>query len=99
MANLKSSKKRIRQTIKRTAYNRYWRKTMKTAIKKARKAILAGNLEEAKKLVWEAQRIIDKVAVKGVIHKREAARRKSRIMGLLAKALKEAEAQVANSEN
>ncbi len=90
MPNLKSSKKRARQAIKRTAYNRYWRKTMKTYIKRARKAILAGELDEAKKLVYEAQRMIDKVASKGVIHKREAARRKSRIMGMLAKAEKAA---------
>jgi small subunit ribosomal protein S20 len=61
---------------------------MKTYIKKARKAILAGDLEEARKLVYDAQRMIDKVASKGVIHKREAARRKSRIMGMLAKAEK-----------
>ena len=88
MPNLKSSKKRARQAIKRTAYNRYWRKTMKTYIKKARKAILEGDLEEARKRVYDAQRMIDKVASKGVIHKREAARRKSRIMGMLAKAEK-----------
>ena len=88
MPNLKSSKKRARQAIKRTAYNRYWRKTMKTYIKKARKAILAGDIENARKLVYDAQRMIDKVASKGVIHKREAARRKSRIMGMLAKAEK-----------
>lgn len=88
MPNLKSSKKRARQAIKRTAYNRYWRKTMKTYIKRARKAIIAGDLEKARDLVLDAQRMIDKVASKGVIHKREAARRKSRIMGMLAKAEK-----------
>ncbi|WP_018963079.1 30S ribosomal protein S20 [Coprothermobacter platensis] len=82
MANTISAKRRIRLTQKETAYNRYWRTTMRTYVKKAKKAIEAGDRQAAQEAVLKAQGILDKVAVKGVIHKNEAARRKSRLMKL-----------------
>ncbi|HHY43610.1 MAG TPA: 30S ribosomal protein S20 [Coprothermobacter sp.] len=82
MANTISAERRIRLTKKETAYNRYWRTTMKTYVKRAKKAIEAGDREAAEAAVLKAQSVIDKVAVKGVIHKNEAARRKSRLMKL-----------------
>jgi len=50
--------------------------------KRAKKAIESGDREAAEAAVLKAQSVIDKVAVKGVIHKNEAARRKSRLMKL-----------------
>jgi len=55
---------------------------MKTYAKRAKKAIENGDREAAEAAVLKAQSVIDKVAVKGVIHKNEAARRKSRLMKL-----------------
>ncbi|NPV88668.1 30S ribosomal protein S20 [Coprothermobacteraceae bacterium] len=89
MANTISAKRRTRLTRKETAYNRYWRTTMKTFIRKAKKAIEAGDMEAAAEAVKKAQSVIDKVAVKGVIHKNEAARRKSRLMEMLHKTAQE----------
>jgi small subunit ribosomal protein S20 len=82
MANSVSAERRIRLTKKETAYNRYWRTTMRTYVKKARKAIETGDRDAALDAVLKAQSVLDKVAVKGVIHKNEAARRKSRLMKL-----------------
>jgi len=53
---------------------------IKTHVKKARTAIEAGDAEAAQKAVSEAVSVIDKAAGKGIIHKKAAARRKSRLM-------------------
>ncbi len=66
---------------------------MRTYIKKFRKMVESGNLEEAKKFLPEVVSIIQHTASKGVIHKREAARRVSRVTTLLNKALKAQESQ------
>jgi small subunit ribosomal protein S20 len=85
MANHKSAIKRIRQTEKRTAYNRMYRSRARTLVKKARIAIRSA----ADQKVDQAQAIattraalqdLDRAASRGVIHKNNAARRKSRLM-------------------
>jgi len=76
--------------------NRMWRSTARTLIKKARKLIEAGDLEAAAKAVGDAISTLDRAAAKGVIHKNNAARRKSRLMkrfNALVKARLEQQAQ------
>lgn len=82
MANIKSAQKRNRQNIKLRAQNRTWIGGSRTAIKKARKLIETGDAGAAE-AVAEATRLLDKAASKGVIHKNNAARRKSRLMAAL----------------
>lgn len=78
MANLRSSKKDIIRSRKRRLRNMSWNSRAKTSIRKARAAI-DGNDAAAQGLTREACRLLDKAASKGVIHKRQAARRKARL--------------------
>ncbi|MGC8786486.1 MAG: 30S ribosomal protein S20 [Anaerolineae bacterium] len=87
MANTKSALKRVRSSEKRRLRNRRVRTQARTYIKRARAQIEAGQLEEAKKSVADAIRALDKAAEKGIIHKNNAARRKSRLMRKLNQAL------------
>ena len=89
MASTNSSKKRIRQNIKRRALNRWRLRTMRTAIKGFQQSLAAGNAEEATQACREASKVIDRSAQKGVIHRNQAARRKSRMNKAL-KAMKSA---------
>lgn len=79
MANHKSAIKRIRQNEKRRLHNRAFRNRARTLVKKARVAIASGDAEEAQRATMTAVRDLDKLASRGVIHKRNAARRKSRL--------------------
>jgi len=83
LANIKSQIKRNRQNEKRRISNRIYRGRARTFVAKARQAI-DGNTEEAKEAVLQAVSALDKAASKGVIHKNNAARRKSRLMKKLA---------------
>lgn len=78
MANTKSAKKRIRSNERKRQRNQMYRSRVKTMIKKAELSIYSGTPDEA--LVREALSTLDKAAVKGIIHKNNAARRKSRLM-------------------
>lgn len=86
MANSRSALKRIRQHEKRRLYNRNYRNRARTFVKKARVAIHTANPDIA--VAEEATRLavqdLDKAASRGVIHPRNAARRKSRLMKQLA---------------
>lgn len=84
MANHKSALKRIRQNEKRRIHNRTYRNRARTLIKKARKDIDGGNVEDARTNTMIAIRDLDKAASRGIIHPRNAARRKSRLMKQLA---------------
>lgn len=85
MANIKSQIKRNRQNEKRRVHNRVYRGRARTFIAKARSAITSGaNVEDAKAAVAVAVSELDRAAQKGVIHKNNAARRKSRLMKRLA---------------
>ena len=83
MANIKSAKKRIKVTEKKTLNNRMVKSALKTAIKKLEVAIAANNAEEAKVLSVKATKSLDMAASKGVIHKNMAARKKSRLAAKL----------------
>jgi len=90
LANLKSAIKRNRQNAKRRLRNRVVRGKARSFVKKARMALEAGELENARVATLQAVSALDKAAEKGVIHKNNAARRKSRLMRKLASIEKEA---------
>ncbi len=79
MANHPSAWKRIRQTEKRRLRNKFYRTRMKTFIKRVREAVEQKDAAQAENRLKEASRIIAKTASKGVIHKRTAARKVSRL--------------------
>jgi len=83
LANIQSQIKRNKQNEKRRLRNRMARGTARGAVSKAR-AALAANAPESKEAVLKAISALDKAAEKGVIHKNNAARRKSRLMKKLA---------------
>lgn len=80
MANHKSALKRIRISEKRRQHNRMVRGSTRTAVKKARVSMVGSDLNVAQVDVQDAVSALDKAAAKGVIHKNNAARRKSRLM-------------------
>ena len=90
MANIQSAKKRIRQTVKKTERNRVYRSSTRTHIKKTRQLIAEGNLDEAEVMARKAYQMLDKAARRHVVHPRNAARRKGRLMTALEKARAEA---------
>ena len=84
MATHKSAFKRIRQNEKRRLHNRTYRNRTRTFVKNARAAISSGDLTSAKEATQAAVRDLDMAASKGIIHPKNAARRKSRLMKQLA---------------
>lgn len=79
MAHSVSAKKRIRQNQTHRARNRWRLRTMREAIKAFQTKLSAGDNSGAKDALKTACAVIDKTAQKGVIHKGQAARRKSRL--------------------
>lgn len=77
MANIKQQKKRVVTNEKAHKRNVAYKSMVKTSIRKVRKAIEAGNKEQAQELYRAAARKLDIIAAKGVIHKNQAANRKS----------------------
>ena len=80
MANSKSARKRIRVSEQKRLRNRPYRTAARTFVKKAELAIRAGDQVAASTAVGDAISMLDRVASKGVIHRNNAARRKSRLM-------------------
>ena len=80
MANTKSAEKRIRQSAKRNERNRAARSAMRTAVKKVRGAVEAGDAQQAESLLREAVQVIDRTVTKNVVHRNTAARTKSRLV-------------------
>ena len=83
MANIKSQKKRILTNEKARLRNRAVRSELKTATREVREAVEAKNGAEAYAAAQKACRLLDRAVTKGVIHKRQAANRKSGIMKLV----------------
>jgi small subunit ribosomal protein S20 len=79
VANIKSQIKRNRQNEKRRMRNKAVKSSLKTAIRKFNQATAAGDAEQATVLLRDASRKLDKAVSKGVIHKNQAANRKSAI--------------------
>jgi small subunit ribosomal protein S20 len=85
MANHASAEKRNRQRIQRTARNRAVTSAVRTAVKKARSAVAAGDRQAATKVVKAATQALARAASKGIVHPRAASRVTSRIESALAK--------------
>ena len=84
MANIKSQIKRNRQNEKRRMRNKSVKSSLKTAIRKYNEAVNGGDADNATTLLRDASRKLDKAVSKGVIHKNQAANRKSAIARKLA---------------
>jgi small subunit ribosomal protein S20 len=84
LANIKSALKRNKQNEKRRVRNRIYRGTARTLVRKARFSIEQGETQPAEESVKAAISALDKAAQKGVVHKNNAARRKSRLIKQLA---------------
>lgn len=78
MANLKSSKKDVKRSAKKAAVNKGVKTSLKTYVKKVRTAVDAGDQKAVQEALAVAAKNIDKAAQRGIIHKNQAARRKSR---------------------
>ncbi|HET6414696.1 MAG TPA: 30S ribosomal protein S20 [Polyangiales bacterium] len=74
MANHASAKKRVRQTIKRTARNRNLRTNVRTSVKRVRAAIEAGDANAAKTALVAAVSRIDGAVSKGIFHRKTGSR-------------------------
>ena len=83
MANIKSQKKRIITAEKARQRNRAVRSELKTYVKKVHAAVEAGDAEAAQNAANQANRLLDKAASKGIIHKNQAAKRKSGVQKLV----------------
>ena len=84
MANTRSAKKRIRQNVKRRMRNKLYRTHARTQVKTARQLIEGGERDTAVEAVHQAVGALDREVSKGVIHRNNAARRKSRLLKRLA---------------
>jgi small subunit ribosomal protein S20 len=80
MANTKSAVKRIRTSAEQRLRNRGYRSRMRTAVKRLREAVAAGNADEAQRLLPDTLSLVDATAQKSAIHQNAAARTKSRLV-------------------
>ncbi len=85
MANIKQQKKRIRLAEKQRLRNRHTKSTLKSLFKRLESQIADEQSEEAGKTATLLTSRIDKAASKGVIHKNNAAHKKSRVASMLAR--------------
>ena len=82
MANIKSQKKRDRQNVKQNAANSQVRSSVRTAMKKVNKALESREEKNIEQIVLDQRKFektIDTAARKGIVHKKTAARKKSRM--------------------
>jgi small subunit ribosomal protein S20 len=84
VANIKSQIKRIKTNEKARQRNKAVKSSLKTAVRKAREAVEAGDFEKAVVLTREANKKLDKAASKGIIHKNQAANKKSALSAKVA---------------
>ena len=79
MANTLQSKKRARQTLRRTDVNKARRSRIRTFLRKVEEAIASGNADAARDALKAAQPELMRGVTKGVVHKNTAARKISRL--------------------
>jgi small subunit ribosomal protein S20 len=79
MANTKSAKKAVRQTVRRTTANKTRRSRMRSSVRKVEEAIASGNKGAARAALKEAEPIIVRTAQKGMVHRKTASRKVSRL--------------------
>ena len=80
MANTTSAKKAARQAVRRTEVNKARRSTMRTEVRKVEEAISAGKKAEAVAALKIAEPVLARSAQKGIVHKRTASRKVSRLV-------------------
>lgn len=90
MANTQSAIKRVRSNERKRKVNQVHRSRARTFVKKTRRLIDEGHLEEAEVAARQAISALDKAAQKGVIHENNAARHKSRLIKRLNQAKQQA---------
>jgi small subunit ribosomal protein S20 len=83
MANIKSQIKRNRQNVRLRERNKAARSALKTQVKRVRQAAEEGDAERTSEAYRNAARALDKAASKGIIHKNNAANKKSKLARLL----------------
>ena len=88
MAITKSAKKALRQSVRREAQNSIYRNKIKKLLKEVKGFILTKKSDEAKNILPQVFKILDKGAKVGIIKKNNADRKKSRLAKALAKSLK-----------
>jgi len=86
MANLKSSKKDLRRTARRTENRKPFSRNAKMLPRKVRKLVAEGKISEAKELLPITFKAIDKAAKKNIVHRNNASRTKSRLVAAIANA-------------
>ena len=79
MANSAQARKRARQASAQRDHNMSQRSELRTAVKKVRKAIEAGDKSAAQAVFQSTMSVIDRIADKKIVHKNKAARHKSRL--------------------
>jgi small subunit ribosomal protein S20 len=79
MANTKSAKKAARQTVRRTAANKMRRSRMRSYARKVEEAIASGDKAAAAAALKEAEPVIARTAQKGLVHRKAASRKVSRL--------------------
>ena len=79
MANIKSARKRARQSEKRRAHNTSLRTEVRTAIKNVKKAVAAGDKATAAQVLQRSHSVLDRGAAKRILHRSAANRHKSRL--------------------
>lgn len=79
MPNIKSAEKRVRITSKRSLRNASLRSALRTTVKKFEVAVSSNDAEQARLALAIATRALDKAASKGIIHRNNASRKKSRL--------------------
>jgi len=91
MAIKKSAKKAVRQSLKRRARNLIYKRKIKNLLKKIKNLLSQKKIEEAKSLLPQIYKFLDKAAKVGIIKKNTAGRKKSRITKLIKKSAKSPE--------
>lgn len=79
MANTSSAKKAARQAVARTERNKSRRSAMKTEVRNVEEAIAKGDKAEAMEALKKAQPVLARTAQKGLVHKKTASRKVSRL--------------------
>lgn len=83
MPIIESAKKRVRSSQKKEKFNRQWKDRVKSAIKDYEKLIEENKVEEAEEKLNETKSVIDKAVKNNILHKNNAARKKSRLSKML----------------
>lgn len=80
---IESAKKRVRTSEKKKKINRRWKDKLKNTIKDYKAVIEEGNIDQAEEMLPDVYKVIDKSASRNIIHKNNAARKKSKMKRML----------------